>query len=637
MTSDLKRWTSSALSGNLALYSKSNTDYLRALAREQADPDRAKIADEAIKALTEYDTEDSGVQPAVRLCMAKLNLLKGDYKAARVLFDAILKTEKDITWSTKYDAKYFRAVCDLQDKSTLDTAKKDVADLRDWAAKNIKDPNPQVAAEAQKAAEAQIGFFEYRVYKTEGKLKNDPKASQQATTVLMNLQQARPDLRPVITKLLLDEIGDDTNPKVLDAAALRAVIGKGEGTARDIDRLEAKLKEAKAANDAATVKTIQASVDESKKKLPQAIACAKELLTRAATQPAIPKPDVEAAAFLLGLFNDMADKDLDGANAYMDYIEKFNDNQDLRNRAFTNAAVLVTDLNKATPNDPAIQKAYERFCDIGLQPPFSKNELAFDKARILLRRNAASGGASATAVQRQQMLGRVQEIISLLQRVPADDPRLLYARHMEMSAWNQKLFIAGASMPPAEKKAAIDKIQQLAALVDTQADAAIKATADVKQQQSIRSLRAGALLTAADLAVRQASTDPQMPQKALDMLQGFEDRIVDLPDAQKLRGEASETRFKSLVALKRTAEALDSLGSLVEKMKPDQGLGFATQLMDNMGEEFNKAKAANDIDRISDLAAQRARSAASSSSSSRKAPTPKSKNISTPTSSRTKK
>src|SRR6185369_3988465 len=68
---------------NLATYSARMNDYAICLSIDPADPQRKTVADAAIEYLQTLDTEDQPVRLRVRTMIAKLNLAKGDYEAAR--------------------------------------------------------------------------------------------------------------------------------------------------------------------------------------------------------------------------------------------------------------------------------------------------------------------------------------------------------------------------------------------------------------------------------------------------------------------------------------------------------------------------------------------------------------------------
>src|SRR2546430_363142 len=157
---------------NLATYSARMNDYAIALSIDPADPQRAKIAEGAIAYLSTLDTEDQPVRPYVHVTIAKLNIVKGDYAAARKAFDDMLKPEfKPASgFGFSYEARYFRAVNEILDKKP-DAAKKAMADLLAWQQKTPP-PDPKLVGQMSAAA----SMLEYRIDSLQADMVADAKA-----------------------------------------------------------------------------------------------------------------------------------------------------------------------------------------------------------------------------------------------------------------------------------------------------------------------------------------------------------------------------------------------------------------------------------------------------------------------------
>src|SRR5262249_20839914 len=84
-----KRWQAAEDFRNLAVFSEAMAKYDLCIALDKSDPKRKEIADEAIESLKQFDNNDSAVQATVRNRMAKLNMVKGDFDAARQMFQTV--------------------------------------------------------------------------------------------------------------------------------------------------------------------------------------------------------------------------------------------------------------------------------------------------------------------------------------------------------------------------------------------------------------------------------------------------------------------------------------------------------------------------------------------------------------------
>ena len=281
---------------NLATYSARMNDYAVALSIDPADPQRRQIADNAIAYLTTLDTEDQPVRALVRTRIAKLDMVKGDYPAARKLFDEMLKPgfKPAPAVGQLYEARYFRAVTEVLDKKP-DAAKKAMADLLAWQQTSLPPDKP-----TQDGAAAAAAMLEYRIDSLQADLATDAQAkatfNEAARKVLLKLQSDHPEFRSIISDLIIARLPDDASmtdldPLMLDALVRRAVV--------EVQRPE---------TEAADAKTLQ-----------RGAAAATELIKR--TSADIDPASKENAEFVLGYFHQRLGNDVDSINAFLDYVE----------------------------------------------------------------------------------------------------------------------------------------------------------------------------------------------------------------------------------------------------------------------------------------------------------------------------
>ena len=101
------------LAGN-ARYTRHMADYYHALAVPRGpagQAQRAKVADSAVEYLKELDVPESGVQPLVRNRTAKLHMAKGDYAAAKEVFQSVIDkkgVQPEPDPAQQYEARYSR-------------------------------------------------------------------------------------------------------------------------------------------------------------------------------------------------------------------------------------------------------------------------------------------------------------------------------------------------------------------------------------------------------------------------------------------------------------------------------------------------------------------------------------------------
>ena len=114
----------------------------------------------AINYLKDFDNPEEEIRPDIRLRLAKLNLLKGDYQQARQLFGSVSLQSKEPlkpapSIPQQYEARYFRAVVDVLD-NRIDDARKGLGELLAWKQANL--PKDQLTQDRAGAAEAMLQY-----------------------------------------------------------------------------------------------------------------------------------------------------------------------------------------------------------------------------------------------------------------------------------------------------------------------------------------------------------------------------------------------------------------------------------------------------------------------------------------------
>src|SRR5688500_12053994 len=367
-----------------AAYTKHMAYYYVALALDPASPRRRQLADEAFTYLQEFDVEENPDRNLVRTRLAKLKMARGDYNAAREMFDLVTEGTGAETknLAIQYEARYFAAVTELLAKN-VNTAKAHLAELVKWQEQH----RAQQDKAARDGAAAAAAMLEYRIKSLEADAARDPAskkaANDAAVDVLMNLIQQRPDLRGVIYEQLLPKMEEQTDLTKLDPLLLRALVARGE------DQLRAP------------------SSQLDRKTLEQALAAAREMAHRAG-QAGVDAQMADAASLLVGFFLERLDRKPDAARALLDYAEKAKQsNAKNAPLAPDNAQSIVGQLRRQQRDDPAVGALYERFLPLAIAPPFGRTQFAFEWARRL------------------QLNGKYAEAVAFYRMVPANEKRAL--------------------------------------------------------------------------------------------------------------------------------------------------------------------------------------------------------------------
>jgi hypothetical protein len=544
-----------------ANYTKAMVDYYLALSIDRADPRRKEVADKAIEFLKQYDNAESEVQPIVRNRIAKLNMAKGDFEAAKNGFDSVA-AGTDITpapnAAQQYEARYFSAVCEVLTKN-LSAAETELNELFEWQKTNL----PADKA-AQDGASAAAAMLRYRIHSAAAAGAKDDATrkteTEAAVNVLLALVKDRPELQGIIFEQLMSKLPENADMKALDPLLLQAIVRKGED-----ERM-------KSGGDAVDTEVIE-----------RAIAAARELVNRRG-QPGIDPQIADNAAYLIPFLYEKLNRPADAALAYLDYAEGFKGNAQRANIALDNAAGLIGKLRSEAAEDEKTVHAYERFLPLAINEPFNRKEFAFEYARRL------------------QKLGKPSESIVYFRMIAPDDARVLPARYFEMVALKQQLDNPAAPVDDTARAAILVDIQKHADWVNTAAEGAIANAKTDEEKTQYRLMIVRTRLLAADLARREQKD----AQRTLDLLAGFEQAVSGLPGEDDLLSEALFSRVQSYMALGKNSEATDALVKLLETKEGGQGADIVFNLLHKLNADFDAAVVANDAARTRELAENRA-------------------------------
>lgn len=544
-----------------AEFTKEMSEYYRALSRDRASDERKAIVTAAIEALGEHDTAESTVQPVVKNRIAKLLLARGnpeDFAEAKKLFAEVAakKTEPEPDLASQYEAMYFSAVADLQAKKP-DDAQRELGELRAWQDANIPAPS-------RAGVDAAASMLEYRITAARAETATGDarqKLEAQAIDILVNLVRDQPGLRSIIYQQLLDRLPADVQVAQQDALLLRALMGQGEREAR---KSEGEEKDPQI--------------------LARAVAATEEFIQRAsAGKENITQDELATAMLLRGVLQQAADKPLEAADAFMDFVAKFKGHA---NAAFAmeNALGLVGSQLEKRQDNPRIDEQYTRVLGLAVEEPFNRVDLAYYHGRQL------------------QQKGRYREAAAAFAKVPGDAPNKLFARYFEMISLKQHLDENRTKLSEGDRAAFLEQVQALAADVRQQASAAQAGTSDADQRARLKQLLVQTTLMSADLANRVQ----RQPQRALEILSGFEQEVAGMAREQQLLGDALFVRVDAYMDLKQNTRATQALINLLNARGGGEGAQIIYDLLQRLNSDFEQARRQDDTEEMQALATARA-------------------------------
>ncbi len=548
-----------------AAYQTARMQYAFALSLDPADPRLSKQIDQATAAFTQWDTPDSGIQPQARFLLAKLHLLRGtqsDITAGTQLLSSLLSTGDDKPTPTPSAALQFEARCFLVlaalQSGDADAAQSALADA-------TADEQAHFANDAEQAATLHLLNYRLLALKADqatGDAK--PAADAAAMSALTQLVSDFPSLRSVIYQQLSLRVNPDADPATLPTLVLLSLVDQGK-------------QKVIAAGEIGADQSLDADQTAA---LRQGLAAAKELLVRYQAGKIPPEQAVDPS-LMSGIFDEFLGDKFEAADALMDHIQRF---QKMDSPALVAAAKLdfaldrargiIADLRQSLPVDahgrldPRVERLQDRFLPIAINPPFNRKEFAPQYAASLLAQ------------------GHWDEAAKFYEMTPDSDPpdQLLAARYGEMVALKNKLD-EEAGLTDAQRRRRADKIEDLAQNVRVLAAEIEDSSESDPDKTRARSTLARTALLAADVT----RIDEHDPQRVLDLLNGFEDRVRGLPDAAALLNGALFLRVQSYMQLGRNHDATMTLVQYLNATGGGEGAQTVHDLLTVLNRDLDKA------------------------------------------------
>jgi hypothetical protein len=548
-----------------ASYTRWMLTYDYALSVDAADPRRGQIADDGIKNLAQWDTPDSGVQPLVRLQIAKLLMLKGqpadlfNAKETLTTIDAggLANVSPAPDRFTRFNAKYFRAVCDiLAGDANAATADAKLAD--DFRLAQLAGvPGEDYA----------MDMLQYRI----ASLKGDDEG---AVRVLEDLSDKAPGLRGPIAAQLLGRLPANPDVSKLPPLMLSALVSRA---------------------------WTQVSLpNPDKTALQQGLDAANRYL--AAADQGDPQTTAQAAmdaSKIRGLILKVQGRAAEAAAAFLDHAQRYKSDPNAQApEALSEAVAEVAAIDAghadttgnadaSSPHQRDVSALEDKILPLAVET-FRRYDLAYTYARRL---------------QRAGQPARAADIFDL---VPADDPNAFNALFFKMVALDQRLEAdphdAINSISPGDLPAVLDQVQKLADAVTAQATQRQAAATEADEKRRYQSLRVRTALLAADIAGRQGHD----PARTLVLLDGFEKTIAGLPDERSLLGQALNLRVAAYMSQGDVTKATNSLLEYLNTAGGNEGLQTVYNLLTKLNRDLDHAQAAGDDAKAKELADDRA-------------------------------
>lgn len=551
----IKRWEEMDTLAATAAYTRANTAYYLALSLDSSSAERKEVAGKAIEHLKQFDVDDNPDRNFVRTRIAKLSLAAGDFATARKYFDQVIN-EPQGNANLQYDARYFKAVAEMLDKK-LDAARKQLDELIAWQRANL--PQDKNVQDGVSSAAAMLRF---RIHDAEAKAATSDAARKQANdaavAVLSELVKEQPALQGVVFEQLIGRLPENAPMSNLDTLLLRAMVGKGEQILLQPGDLS----------------------PEDRKVLERAVPAAAELVSRKG-QPNVDATLVENASLLKAFFLQKLERLVESGNAFVDFVQAYAGSRDKAKLALDNAQFVIGQLMKDRREEEEVKKLYERFLPVAIDPPHNRHELAFEYAWRLQRQD------------------KPQEAIRYFRLVPASDKRSLLAKYYLTIALSQQLETMGTNAP--HKSSLLGEFAKLADEVNAAAAQALQTASNEHDRATARTMLIGTKLLAADLA----RTQQNDPERALKLLEGFEQFVKGAPNEEQRLTDMLSIRVQSLIAAGRFDQATDTLVQLLSR-EPQRGAQMVYDLLEKLNTQLSRAEAANDQAAVATIAKNRA-------------------------------
>lgn len=533
---------------NTAKYKGDMVAYFVALATDASTDagkeERGKITDGALVPLAEFDNPDSSVQPTVRLMMSKLNMVKGDYKAAKASFQTIIdnaaqaiKPAPDVY--QQYEARYFLLVTEME-SGDVAAARAGVPGLVAWQQSNL--PNDKAVQDGLSAA---TDMLRYRIAGTETELAKAPdakkKANDEAVTILNQLLKDHKEFQAIIFQQLINRIPPTDPVAKLDPLILQGLINRATA---ERDKPEGQKFD---------VAIVQRGLD-----------AARELISRKDVIKSDPALE-ENASLLIAEFQEKLGKLVDAAQGYISYAQKAAaTNLPQAKESINHAGYLTFEkLKKISPEPVGLSDLFDRFLTVAINPPFDHKELSYLYAKRL------------------QAQDKPLEAAGFFRVVAPTEKNYLNAQYFLLVCLQDAL---DKKLDPAQRKQIIAEIGKVGSTVKQ-----LSATATDPRD---RFKAAHATLIAADLAINEEKD----PKRALSLLGEFEQQIKGLPadQEQQLLAKGLFVRVNSYMSLGQLNEATGALRALLEKTPGGAGIGMVRDLLDQLDKQYVKADLTDD-------------------------------------------
>lgn len=526
-------------------FSDNMSSYALCISLPSDDPQRKSLADAAIDYLKQFDNAQSGLQSAIRLQIGKLQLAEGDFAAAKDTFDAVV-AGKDIapppTLIDQNNARYFGIVALISSRK-LNDAEQAIPNLQKWELNTYLPtlPNPT----DQAAVQAAMSMLKFRLLSAQSDLTNDidekKKKNDAAIDVLADLLKSQPELEDLVFDQLIARIRDDEPYASMNLLVLRALQEQGF---------------------AEVLKPPGAAVDE--KALTRAIAAANELIKRNSGPDGNPAA-AGLSAFFIAYAYDRMDKAKEAAAAFMDFAEKYSSDSVKANDAIEHARKWVGELRRQDASrqdgpDPETRQLYDRFLPLAINPPFNRKQFAFAYGALLL-------GES-----------KFKDAAQYFEQVAPTDQEYAHSRYMELLSLYQEL--SDKSLVGDARQAAVTQILDLTRTIDSLLASA--ATPEDKAKYVEWVVTADGI--AADLTLHEL----KQPEKSLEILNGFEDRIAGSKDPEKAHLYALQLRISDYMAASKVEDAVKALQALLEA-NPEEGQGLMFDVLNTVEHDEDTA------------------------------------------------
>ena len=543
-------------------YMDNRSSYALCISTPKSDPSRKTLADAAIEYLTQFDNADSGQQANVRLQMAKLQLAKGDYTAAKTTFDSVGENaDHKITpppvVAEENDGKYFAIVAEILGRKLPDAAK-DIPELESWTSINYL---PKLEPADQSAVKAALVMLKFRLYSAQSDLTNDDdekkKTNDQAIEVLSQLLKDQPGLKDLIFGQLVDRIPEKPDLATLNPLVLQALQQQGFNE---------------------VIKPADQKVDE--KNLQRAITAAQELVKRKG-QPGVEESDADTSSFFIAYAYDRLHQDKQAAAAFMDFAKEFPADKARATDALDHATAIIGELRKKDRTgeepDPDTRKLYDQFLPLAIGEPFNRRQFAFQYAALL------------------QAERKFKEAVIYFEQVPQDSKQYPDSQYLEMLALSQE--ITDSSLTSEQRKQIVSQILDLTAKIDAYWS---NASGDQAKKKYVEWV-VNADQIAADLTRRELKD----PAKSLQILDGFENKIAGAKDPQRAHVSALQIRINDFMDAGKIDQATQTLVTLLATDET-QGQGLMFDVLKTVGHDMDNAKGAGDVTELKKLAQDQA-------------------------------